>query len=100
MGERPRDSALNTMIQSMSRPQAAPVTRAPRVPAAVAVPLVLLIAAGGAWFVYRFAIRGSASPVADVVQLDDASMRMPGGYGSVQRQRGAINVRGMDYQLR
>jgi hypothetical protein len=100
MAERPRDSALNTMIQSMSGPQGAPVNRAPRIPAAVAVPLVLLVAGAGAWFVYRYGIRGSASPVADVVQLDEASMRMPGGFGSVQRQRGAINVRGMDYQLR
>jgi hypothetical protein len=103
MADRPTDSALSSMIQTMSsspRQGGAPRT-APQIPMALAVPVVLLVAGLGAWLVYRYAFKGVTTPVADVVVLDGSTpFGMRGEYGSVSRQRGAINVRGMDYQLR
>src|SRR5688500_5610938 len=104
MADRPTDSALSSMIQTMSsspRQQVAAARRAPQVPMALAVAAVRVVAGLGAWLVYRYAIKGVTTPVADVVVLDGSEgMGMRGGFGSVSRQRGAIIARGMDYQLR
>jgi hypothetical protein len=102
MADRSSNSELSSVIQGMSSPspQAAP-PRGPRIPIALAVPMMVLVAALGAWLVYHYAVGSDAAGVADVVELDAASMRQTGGFGgSVSRQRGAINVRGMDYHLR
>ena len=105
MADRPTDSALSSMIQTMSSSlpkQGGSSRRAPQVPMALAVAAVLLVVGLGAWLVYRYAIKGVTTPVADVVVLDGSEgMGMRGGgFGSVSRQRGAIIARGMEYQLR
>lgn len=99
MVERPTDSPLSSVIQTMSSPQGKP-PRGPSMPVALAVPVVLLAVAFGAWFLYRYAIRGTMSPVAEVVQLDGPSIQTTAGLGSVSRQRGAVHARGPDYYLR
>jgi hypothetical protein len=101
MADRPTDSALSSMIETMtsSPRQAGRSGRGPQIPVALAVPAVLLVVGLGAWLLYRYAVKGVTAPVADVVVLD-GSAATPDGMGSVRRQRGAIYVRGMDYQLR
>ena len=103
MTDRASDSTLKSMIETMSVPQAPP-SRAPRIPVATAVVVVALVALTGAWLVYRSATKSSGAPVADVVELGPGGRGMDMGYpssaGIVTRTRGAINVRGMDFQLR
>jgi hypothetical protein len=102
MADRASDSALSSMIETMSAPQPA-ASRAPRIPPALAVVVVAIVAVSGGWLVYRAATKGHSAPVADVVELGPGGgmgMRFPSSAGIVSRTRGAINVRGMDFQLR
>ena len=102
MTDRASDSTLKSMIETMSVPQAPP-SRAPRIAPAAAVVVVALVALAGAWLVYRSAMKSSGVPVADVVELGPGGRGTdgyPSSAGIVTRTRGAINVRGIDFQLR